>query len=660
LNIGDVIQDEVVGHSVDLQRVAASIRSRTLRTLKRVENDLVAALARIDPTAGGPKTKQRRLQALLEQTQETIRTGYKKISASMLDDLKDLVGVETEFALMSINNSVKVELASTALAPAQIRTLAGEALIEGAPNAEWWVRMSADLQARFTDQVRRGIVAGEGLGQLTQRIRGTKARGFKDGVMNAPTASAEKLIRTSVQTVANEARFETYRMNDDVIKGVQWVATLDSRTTIICMALNGKVWDLDKKPVGHNQKWPGPTAHWNCFTEDVEISSPARIHALYRRKYSGELVTIETESGRRITATPNHPILTPLGWCALGEIQIGQNLVCQKGSGRRTAGIPNDQQRESTFGKLAEATAKLSGMIPVKVPIATPYFHGDGTDGEVCEIWPYGTLSREGNSALSKLFGNLNFNRRNLDRPDPLARLSAFLQFSPPALPPTNRIMRGLYAWLFAALPSRFQIFRPRAIHPSGFTPAQQSGQRDIESLGYLPWADLVRYIESDRVRMISRREAVSVFVHNLSTETEWYLASGIVSHNCRSTQISVLKSWDELAAAGHEVPQPDEAKVNRLFKENLRGMGFSDEDVKAILRNGRSSKDGQVAKDLTFDAWLRRKPKAVQDDMLGVAKADLWRAKKISLSEMIDQKNRPLTIDELQARIQSRRKTKG
>jgi hypothetical protein len=55
------------------------------------------------------------------------------------------------------------------------------------------------------------------------------------------------------------------------VRGVQWISTLDSRTTKICQALDGLTWDLDLKPIGHNHVFPGATAHWGCRSTQVPL-----------------------------------------------------------------------------------------------------------------------------------------------------------------------------------------------------------------------------------------------------------------------------------------------------------------------------------------------------------------------------------------------------
>ncbi len=70
-----------------------------------------------------------------------------------------------------------------------------------------------------------------------------------------------------------------------------------------------------------------------------------------------------------------------------------------------------------------------------------------------------------------------------------------------------------------------------------------------------------------------------------------------------------------------------------------------------AFRGSTRASMDGPVRADITFSEWLKDKPKAFQDDLLGVGKADLWRDGKITLQQLLNQKGRPLTLDELRSK---------
>ena len=112
--------------------------------------------------------------------------------------------------------------------------------------------------------------------------------------------------------------------------------------------------------------------------------------------------------------------------------------------------------------------------------------------------------------------------------------------------------------------------------------------------------------------------------MYNLETESGDYIANGIVSHNCRSGQVPVLKSYKEL---GIDLP---EIEVNGRT---------------------RASMDGQVPKETSYADWLKNQSLARQTDVLGETRARLMRDGKLGMDAMYDSKGRYLTLDELRQR---------
>lgn len=100
---------------------------------------------------------------------------------------------------------------------------------------------------------------------------------------------------------------------------------------------------------------------------------------------------------------------------------------------------------------------------------------------------------------------------------------------------------------------------------------------------------------------------------------------------NCRTVLMPVLKSWDDLAS---------EAGGERLGL--LEGM-----EPKA-----RASMDGLISgKVRSFEDWYKIKGDAFARKQLGPGRFDLWKDKKITLNQLIDQSGRPLTIEQLKQR---------
>jgi SPP1 gp7 family putative phage head morphogenesis protein len=63
-----------------------------------------------------------------------------------------------------------------------------------------------------------------------------------------------------------------------------------------------------------------------------------------------------------------------------------------------------------------------------------------------------------------------------------------------------------------------------------------------------------------------------------------------------------------------------------------------------------RASKDGQVPADLSAEDWLRDAPNALQDDVLGPARAKLFREGRVSLRDLVRTDGGIVSLDELRA----------
>lgn len=104
----------------------------------------------------------------------------------------------------------------------------------------------------------------------------------------------------------------------------------------------------------------------------------------------------------------------------------------------------------------------------------------------------------------------------------------------------------------------------------------------------------------------------------------------------CRSTQIPVLHSWEELAKAAGGDPEAARA-------------------LDAIPEGTRASMDGQVSQSLTYETWLKGKDETFQREVLGPARFRLWSKGKLSLTDLTNQAGHELTLEELAALIKRR-----
>lgn len=103
----------------------------------------------------------------------------------------------------------------------------------------------------LTDGIIKGLSNKQMTKQLSERM-GTSKK------------VAERLIRTEVTNTYNQASLQGYK-DSGIVKQYEYVATLDNRTSEICTALDGEVFNLDEAVTGLNY----PPMHVNCRSTTV-------------------------------------------------------------------------------------------------------------------------------------------------------------------------------------------------------------------------------------------------------------------------------------------------------------------------------------------------------------------------------------------------------
>lgn len=286
------MDDELIARQIQLLRLSAGERAKVLAILKQLEDELIELLfySGRKLTDIGREDKAR----LLRQAQDAIAEYYGKISDQVGETLGELGRVEAAATAEGLG-ALYAGAIIPALPPENVlKRLVDNTLIEGAPSAAWWKRQAGDLAFRFKGAVAQGLAAAETNDEIIRRIRGraigyTVVEGkrvykFAGGIMDAARHHIAAQVQTSVMTVANQARMDTFEANEDVIKGYRQLSTLDGRTTVDCVAYSGATWDRNKKPTGTNVlpfvspkgSASGCPRHWNCRSVIVPITKTFR------------------------------------------------------------------------------------------------------------------------------------------------------------------------------------------------------------------------------------------------------------------------------------------------------------------------------------------------------------------------------------------------
>ncbi len=256
------LADAVLTHQIDLLRMEADTAAKVLRLLNELQRELAGRIITEDLTAWN----KARLTQFLAQTTAIIDDYYAKIAASVGAHGQTAASTAATHAASTLN-TVIIDISAALPTETFLSRLAGNALIQGAPSTTWWGKQAADTAFRFAATVRQGAAQGESGEQIVTRIVGSAKKGIT-GVMDIARSNARSLVHTSLQALANGSRMETWRKNDADIEAVEWLATLDVHTCLICGPRDLKRYTLDDppQPIDHDLPWNGGPGviHWGC------------------------------------------------------------------------------------------------------------------------------------------------------------------------------------------------------------------------------------------------------------------------------------------------------------------------------------------------------------------------------------------------------------
>lgn len=253
------VLDRAIRHALFLERLKTTEVDDILRffdraVLPRLLDRLNVRLGRIKSRGFdlGPTTSIM-LRDAITSANEIIRAGVLEASQALRGELVRIGHVEGLWQVRALEDAlpplpIDVDLTSPSLQA--IRGVLANRPMHGDLYATLWSRMGESTARRLQSEITTGFNIGESLDEIVRRVMGTRADRF--GASGTPVAqlrnAARATTRAAVNHVATQAREIVYEENGDLIKGVRFVATLDLRTTHICMSLDGQVFPVNEGP----------------------------------------------------------------------------------------------------------------------------------------------------------------------------------------------------------------------------------------------------------------------------------------------------------------------------------------------------------------------------------------------------------------------------
>jgi SPP1 gp7 family putative phage head morphogenesis protein len=308
-------------NAIDLNRYSNKVAKDIIVVYNDIIIDAANQLQNLLPDAGGEgrltissPVKAARLRAILAQLRDSLNTWSGGSITALSTELQGLAELQTEFATeqlrkalpagqRTIVNTVEVspQFAASVVTtdPTQIGviTLSDDlyAAVQGAPQtysltatqgtmitlpngevvSKAFRGIAVDQAEQFSQVVRNGLLTGESTPAIAKRLIGRLQFGDYGplSVKQLAAAGGEltavannqvmALVRTSINQVANAASQQVYEANQDITKKYRYIATLDTKTSARCRALDGREFEYGKGPM--------PPQHFNCRSTTVPI-----------------------------------------------------------------------------------------------------------------------------------------------------------------------------------------------------------------------------------------------------------------------------------------------------------------------------------------------------------------------------------------------------
>jgi SPP1 gp7 family putative phage head morphogenesis protein len=378
-------------NAIDLNRYSNSVARRVINAYNDIIIDATNQLRTIDDLAAPDKAA--RLRGILAQLKDSLATWAGDATELTATELQGLAELQSEFvtdqlrrvlpagsrdAVRTVEISPQFAQSVVTTDPTQLNVVALSddlfAAVQGAPatfsltaakgatitlpNGEVLEKafrgVAVDQAERFSQVVRNGLLTGETTPSIAKRLIGNLQFGEEAKTVRQlvaaggqATAVADNqvmaLVRTSINQVANSASQQVYEANQDITKKYRYVATLDSRTSSICAALDGREFEYGKGPM--------PPQHFNCRSTTVPIIDPDILppSTIAKRASADGPVPINTSYGQWLK---DQPLKTQQDVLGPGKVPYFNRLVDKYGARDAMAKLVRDDGSELTLDQL--------------------------------------------------------------------------------------------------------------------------------------------------------------------------------------------------------------------------------------------------------------------------------------------------------------------
>lgn len=230
----------------DLEQLDAEVVAMIIATLEAVQKDIAARLSAEAAGLAKLSTWRHEQDEALNAWADEVLAGARATitgtvsEASIMAATASLAAYNAMLSLEGLATNVKIVV----LTSAQILSWFQETPL-GAAGLEYWVETALDngVKQSILAALRKVAVEGKGTAEAVRRV----IVAASDAGFEITRREAITITRTFIQTANINAQEAVYRANEGLLKGYQYVATLDTHTCPLCLFADGTIYKLDEQ-----------------------------------------------------------------------------------------------------------------------------------------------------------------------------------------------------------------------------------------------------------------------------------------------------------------------------------------------------------------------------------------------------------------------------
>jgi len=298
---------ELFRNAIELNRYSNNVARQVIESYNDRVLDAIDELAAADGLSAIDQAKK--LQEILQELKIELQAWGVFSSSLMIDEMQELAVVQARFSEQELSRVVP-EGEDEPVRRVPILAGFAAAVVLSDPTARGVVALSDNLQERvarrpvgqlaaggavrlpngevvdkafrriatrqaelFGLTVRNGLLSGETVRQISQRLRGRLRKGQRgsiDRIIQAGgqmTSAANNQMRAIVRTTVTQMAVEVDQFvalaNPLITNRYRYTAVLDTRTSARCRSLDGKIYEWGNGPL--------PPQHFNCRSRTRSI-----------------------------------------------------------------------------------------------------------------------------------------------------------------------------------------------------------------------------------------------------------------------------------------------------------------------------------------------------------------------------------------------------